>query len=193
VPLLGDIPVLGYLFRYENRTRSKVNTMVFLKPNVIRDEKASSALASDRYDYMRTQLIEGVAPENPMFRGFTPEPIPSGSPMRSPPPPAGAGPGAAAPPSSGPASGAYAASQASSAPAGRVQLIQVATAPDVVTARETQRRLRDAGFDAYWESVPTATGDSVRIRVAVDTARSNVDTTMAELRKLGFNPTPVVQ
>ncbi len=187
VPVLGDIPLLGYLFRYENRTRSKVNTMVFLKPSVIRDEKASSALAADRYDYMRTQLIDGVASENPVFRGFTPEPIPSGAPVRNIPQPG------AMPPSSGPASGAYAASQSSAAPSGRVQLIQVTTLSDVTAARDTQRKLRDAGFDAYWESVPTAQGDSVRIRVAVDTARTSVDATIAELRKLGYNPVPVVQ
>ena len=78
----------------------------------------------------------------------------------------------AMPPSSGPASGAYAASQSSAAPSGRVQLIQVTTLSDVAAARDTQRKLRDAGFDAYWESVPTAQGDSVRIRVAVDTART---------------------
>ncbi len=189
VPMLGDIPVLGYLFRYENRTRSKVNTMVFLKPNVIRDEKASSALAADRYDYMRTQLIEGIAPDNAVFRGFQPEPIPSGAPTRNVPQPGATG----APPSSGPASGTFAASQSSTAPAGRVQLIQVTTLPDVTAARDTQRRLREAGFDAYWESVPTAQGDSVRIRVAVDTARASVDSTIAELRKLGYNPVPVAQ
>jgi cell division septation protein DedD len=74
-----------------------------------------------------------------------------------------------------------------------VQLIQVTTLPDVTAARDTQRRLREAGFDAYWESVPTAQGDSVRIRVAVDTARSSVDSTIAELRKLGYNPVPVAQ
>src|SRR5690606_34803580 len=36
VPGLGDIPVVGNLFKYQNRTRGKKNLMVFLRPTVIR-------------------------------------------------------------------------------------------------------------------------------------------------------------
>ena len=53
VPGLGDVPVLGYLFRYQSKRRTKTNLMVFLRPTVIRSDDQSVAVASDRYDYIR--------------------------------------------------------------------------------------------------------------------------------------------
>ena len=53
VPLMGDIPVLGNLFRSESRSRKKTNLMVFLRPVVVRDAAASDALMIDRYDAIR--------------------------------------------------------------------------------------------------------------------------------------------
>ncbi|MBP3979879.1 type II secretion system secretin GspD [Acidovorax sp. JG5] len=53
VPLMGDIPVVGNLFRSENRSRKKTNLMVFLRPVVVRDAAASDALMLDRYDAIR--------------------------------------------------------------------------------------------------------------------------------------------
>jgi general secretion pathway protein D len=55
VPVLGDVPVIGNLFRTETRSRKKTNLMVFLRPVVIRDTAGSDALSMDRYDLMRTQ------------------------------------------------------------------------------------------------------------------------------------------
>ena len=54
---LGDIPVLGNLFKYQTRTRKKTNLMVFLRPVVIRNKDQSNNIASDRYDYMRSSGI----------------------------------------------------------------------------------------------------------------------------------------
>jgi general secretion pathway protein D len=54
VPVLGDIPLIGGLFRYESRKQSKTNLMVFLRPFIVRDEDAARNLAIDRYDTMRT-------------------------------------------------------------------------------------------------------------------------------------------
>ncbi|TSE37898.1 Type II secretion system protein D [Tepidimonas fonticaldi] len=53
VPGLGDVPVLGHLFRSEKRSRKKTNLMVFLRPVVVRDARAGDALALDRYQWMR--------------------------------------------------------------------------------------------------------------------------------------------
>jgi len=53
VPLLGDIPFLGHLFRYETRKQQKTNLMVFLRPYVVRDESAARSLVVDRYDNIR--------------------------------------------------------------------------------------------------------------------------------------------
>ncbi|MCT9813235.1 type II secretion system secretin GspD [Acidovorax sp. Be4] len=63
VPLLGDLPGVGNLFRSQNRTRSKSNLMVFLRPVVVRDAAASDALMLDRYDAIRAnQEIVQPAP-----------------------------------------------------------------------------------------------------------------------------------
>ena len=55
VPLLGDIPVLGALFRSESRTRSRTNLMVFLRPVVLRDADSANKLSLDRYDIIRAR------------------------------------------------------------------------------------------------------------------------------------------
>ena len=52
VPALGDIPVLGWLFKTDSRSRSKKNLMVFLRPVVVRDAAASDALSNNRYQQM---------------------------------------------------------------------------------------------------------------------------------------------
>ncbi len=53
VPLLGDIPVLGALFRYDTRSRSKTNLMVFLRPHIVRNAQDGASVTLDRYNYMR--------------------------------------------------------------------------------------------------------------------------------------------
>ncbi len=53
VPLLGDLPFIGALFRSDTRKRSKSNLMVFLRPVVIRTQQAANDLTLDRYDSIR--------------------------------------------------------------------------------------------------------------------------------------------
>ncbi|WP_137892908.1 type II secretion system secretin GspD [Ramlibacter sp. 2FC] len=53
VPGLGDVPLLGHLFKSEARSRKKTNLMVFLRPVVVRDAAATDSLSLDRYDLMR--------------------------------------------------------------------------------------------------------------------------------------------
>ncbi len=67
VPLLGDIPLIGGLFRYENKNRGKTNLLVFLRPYVMRTAGAADRLTQDRYDYMRAQQQGFVSP-NIMLR-----------------------------------------------------------------------------------------------------------------------------
>lgn len=55
VPLLGDIPYLGNLFKYQSRNREKTNLMIFLRPYVLRDGKAANQLTGERYDYIRNE------------------------------------------------------------------------------------------------------------------------------------------
>jgi len=53
VPLLGDIPILGNLFKYQSRSRQKTNLMVFLRPHIVRTAQDGASLTLDRYNYMR--------------------------------------------------------------------------------------------------------------------------------------------
>jgi general secretion pathway protein D len=50
---LGDIPVLGNLFKYRKRTRAKRNLMVFLRPVVVRSKEQNDNISMDRYEFMR--------------------------------------------------------------------------------------------------------------------------------------------
>ena len=63
MPLLGDIPLLGHLFRFETRRQQKTNLMVFLRPFVVRDETAGRSLVIDRYDQMR--ILEESTRQDP--------------------------------------------------------------------------------------------------------------------------------
>jgi general secretion pathway protein D len=61
VPLLGDIPWLGQLFRSESKTRAKTNLMVFLRPVIVRDRATATQLATARYDYLRQQQYNSTS------------------------------------------------------------------------------------------------------------------------------------
>jgi len=54
IPGLGDVPLLGNLFKSESRSRKKTNLMVFLRPVVVRDAQATQQLSMDRYEQMRS-------------------------------------------------------------------------------------------------------------------------------------------
>jgi general secretion pathway protein D len=55
VPGLGDIPILGNLFKNESRNREKTMLLVFLRPVVIRDARAAESLTLDRYESIRAE------------------------------------------------------------------------------------------------------------------------------------------
>jgi general secretion pathway protein D len=52
VPGLGDLPLIGELFKYTSRSRVKTNLMVFLRPTVLRSAPQADSLTDDRYDYI---------------------------------------------------------------------------------------------------------------------------------------------
>ena len=75
VPIAGDIPIIGNLFKSENRSRNKTNLMIFLRPVVIRDGAASDAFAYDRYDAIRAQQIAIQPESNLALRGVSEAPL----------------------------------------------------------------------------------------------------------------------
>jgi len=215
VPLLGSIPGIGWLFRYENRDRRKTNTMVFLRPVVVRDESTSATVAANRYDYMRTQTQQAQKADNWVLRGYegnqmppldkVPSPAaPQGAPgMPARPAPAPSKPAAppaaapvappSAPTSAAPASGNFAASATTPPAKSPQQLLQVMATSDVARGRELSKQLREAGYDAFWESVrmPGLNDEIVRVRVAVDPTGAAMTAAIGDLRRRGFEPIPV--
>ncbi len=57
VPLLGDLPVLGHLFKSTSTSTRKRNLMVFLRPTIIRDGTIMNEVTKNKYNYMRAQEI----------------------------------------------------------------------------------------------------------------------------------------
>lgn len=58
VPILGDIPILGHLFKSTSVTTRKRNLMVFIRPTIIRDDIRMDELSSRKYSYIRAQQLE---------------------------------------------------------------------------------------------------------------------------------------
>jgi len=57
VPLLGDIPAVGRLFRYDTQNTEKRNLMIFLYPRIVRTNAAGAELTSEKYSYIRRQQL----------------------------------------------------------------------------------------------------------------------------------------
>jgi general secretion pathway protein D len=58
VPLLGDIPILGHLFKSSSSSKKKKNLMVFIKPTIIRDGLTMEGIAGRKYNYFRALQLE---------------------------------------------------------------------------------------------------------------------------------------
>jgi general secretion pathway protein D len=75
IPLAGDIPIIGNLFKSQTRSRKKSNLMVFLRPVVVRDAGASDQLAYDRYDAIRGLQQTSQPDRNVMMNNVDEAPI----------------------------------------------------------------------------------------------------------------------
>jgi general secretion pathway protein D len=85
VPLLGDIPVIGNLFRSRGRSRSRTNLMVFIRATVIRTAEDAQAMTARRYNYVRGHQIIATPNREPTldevvrdYLGTTPPVAPDG-------------------------------------------------------------------------------------------------------------------
>ncbi|MGD8926409.1 MAG: type II secretion system secretin GspD [Thioalkalispiraceae bacterium] len=58
VPGLGDIPLLGWLFRYQRTSKVKTNLMVFLHPTIMKDKKSMRALTTEKYNFLRSKQLK---------------------------------------------------------------------------------------------------------------------------------------
>jgi general secretion pathway protein D len=58
IPLVGDIPVLGWAFRFRSVEVQKRNLMIFIRPTILRTPVSNLAATEDRYNELRSKQIE---------------------------------------------------------------------------------------------------------------------------------------
>ena len=207
VPVMGDIPVVGNLFKSENRKRSKTNLMIFLRPIVVRDNATSDALMVDRYEAIRA-LQHTTQPSPSLVMGTV-----SGAPVLPPMPeraPAPAQPAAtpvpapmqqlapqATPPVSapvpGPQSSAPAEPSAATARAlvpAPLYYVNVGVFGQDAQSRTTLTKLREAALPLSLQSVETNRGKATRVRVGPYSTEDAAQAAAATLRdKWALNAT----
>lgn len=74
VPLLGDIPFLGHLFRSTGTTKRKRNLMVFIRPKILRDSSTTAQISQAKYSQIRAEQIK-ADDEGIELMPFTDQPI----------------------------------------------------------------------------------------------------------------------
>ena len=96
VPIAGDVPIVGQLFRYDARRREKTNLMIFLKPTIVRTGADGREFTSERYQYLQSEQQR----MNPGERAFWNDPLTPTLPPegKMPGQPGGATPGPPSPP-----------------------------------------------------------------------------------------------
>jgi len=82
IPLLGDIPFLGALFRFKSEERKRTNLMIFLRPVIIRSVEDGYRVTQDRYEYLRG-YTRGEGPERENIYDRM-EPVPPAPPPEPP-------------------------------------------------------------------------------------------------------------
>jgi general secretion pathway protein D len=65
VPLLGDIPLLGWLFKTRSTTNTRTNLFVFITPRIIEQPEDARKIQEEKMDYMRT-IQEGTIKNAPV-------------------------------------------------------------------------------------------------------------------------------
>lgn len=58
VPFLGDIPLLGHLFRNQSNNASKTNLLIFIRATVIEDDETLTGATAEKYRAIREQQLD---------------------------------------------------------------------------------------------------------------------------------------
>ncbi len=204
---MGDLPLVGNLFRSESRARKKTNLMIFLRPTVVRDAATSDALMTDRYDAIRA-VQQGAQPESslllrtvnnaPVLAPLPARPATAPAPAPTPSPAPTPAPEAAAPPPA-PTSNAPAALIQTPAPTPQTTAQAAAAADDgryfinvglfanTRNARATQAQLQQAGLPVVTQSINTNRGPRVRVRVGPYGNTASADAAAAQVRALDMD------
>ena len=57
MPILGDIPLLGRLFRSSAKSVQRRNLMIFLRPTILRDSVTTKDLSQEKFNLIKAQQI----------------------------------------------------------------------------------------------------------------------------------------
>lgn len=115
VPLLGDIPLLGRLFRYDSTQKVKQNLMVFIHPVIISDSRTAGYYTGRKYEYLRARQLDARIEDRGLIRDEAAR-LPAIDELITPPPAAVEPPPDPAPPKAPPSEGAAAPPPAPAAP-----------------------------------------------------------------------------
>ncbi len=58
MPILGDIPGVGWLFKWDNHSDTKQNLMIFIRPIILRTPKEGLSVSAQKYDFIREQQLK---------------------------------------------------------------------------------------------------------------------------------------
>jgi general secretion pathway protein D len=72
VPILGDIPILGELFKGRRETRAKRTLFIFLKPTILRNGDDAAAVAKAKYARLRAEELDQTKPSNLLLKPLPP-------------------------------------------------------------------------------------------------------------------------
>jgi len=73
VPLLGNIPLLGRLFRSSTKSRTKRNLLIFLRPTIIRTKEDADAITDEKYqDIWEVEITSRDTSPDQLFKGNRP-------------------------------------------------------------------------------------------------------------------------
>ncbi len=75
VPFLGDIPVLGYLFRNERKDKRKTNLIIFVTPTIVRDSQSMRDVVVNELRERADRVEEEL---NDIYGAFGAAPPPGG-------------------------------------------------------------------------------------------------------------------
>ncbi|MDT0595206.1 type II secretion system secretin GspD [Glaciecola petra] len=77
VPLLGDIPIIGHLFKTTTTSKRKRNLMVFLRPTIVRDGMTMNEISHRKYQYIRAQQLDHQSKGIPLMPSVSSPSLPA--------------------------------------------------------------------------------------------------------------------
>ena len=68
VPVLGDVPLLGNLFKSTTTSKTKQNLMIFIHPVILRDSESANLVTNSKYEFIRARQLEANIDERGLIK-----------------------------------------------------------------------------------------------------------------------------